>query len=87
MILINLISYALQIYSLIVLARVLMSWVPDIDLNHPIPRFLHDATEPVLQPIRQFLREQFPQTGQFDFSPIVLLVGITILQQLLISIF
>jgi YggT family protein len=79
--------YILNIYQLIVFARVLLSWFPDVDPSHPVVRFLYDATEPVLQPIRQFLREQFPQMGPFDFSPIVLLVGIMISQRILTSIF
>lgn len=76
-------SYVLQIYSLILLARVLSSWFPNLDPNSPIVRFLHEATEPVLQPIRRAL----PRTGGFDFSPLIVLVGIQVLHSLLIRFF
>lgn len=81
---IALLVWILQIYSFIVLARVLLSWFPNVDPNNPIVRFLYEATEPVLMPIRNFLREQFPSTGMFDFSPLVLLIGLSVIQRLII---
>jgi len=56
-------------YSLIVLARVIISWV-QLPPHHPVVQFLHMATEPLLAPIRQIM----PDTGGLDFSPIILLV-------------
>ena len=84
---IYLIYVFLRIYSLIVIARVLLSWFPDLDRSNPAVQFLYDVTEPILQPIRNFLRQQFPDMGPFDFSPVVLLVGIMVLQQVLVSLF
>jgi YggT family protein len=54
---------------LIVLGRVLLSWV-NPRFEGPIGRFLFETTEPLLAPIRRFL----PQTGMIDFSPLVLVV-------------
>ena len=76
----------LDIYSLIVLARVLLTWFPNIDRSHPVVQFLYDVTEPILQPIRDFLRQQFPQSGPFDFSPLVLIMGIWFIRQVLSSV-
>lgn len=70
---------ALQAYQLILLARVLMSWIPNLDYSNPIVRFLHQATEPVLAPIRSAL----PPMGGIDLSPLVVFLGISILMQLL----
>ena len=75
----GLIFLVLQIFQLILLARVLISWFPDLDRGNPIVQFLYDVTEPVLQPIRNVL----PQTGMMDFSPIVVFLGISILLQLI----
>lgn len=75
----------LNIYSLLVLARVLLSYFPNVDYEHPVVRFLYDVTEPVLSPIRQFLRSQFPNMGPFDFSPLVLLIGIMIFERIIIA--
>jgi YggT family protein len=73
------IYYALLIFELLVIARVLMSWLPNLDRSHPIARFLIDVTEPVLAPIRSAL----PDMGGFDFSPLILLLIIQVLMQLL----
>ena len=38
----------INIYSLIILARVLLSWFPDIDPYSPPVQFLYAVTEPCL---------------------------------------
>lgn len=73
----------LQLYSFIMLARVLLSWFPNVDYSNPIVRFLYDVTEPVLIPIRNFLRQQFPDMGGYDLSPLVVFLGIFILQSII----
>lgn len=82
---ISLFLMMLNIYSLIVLARVLLTWFPNVDRSHPLVQFLFDVTEPLLQPIREFLSQQFPQSGPFDFSPLVLLVGIMIIERVIVA--
>lgn len=61
---------------LVVLGRVLMSWV-DPQFQKPIGQFLYSLTEPFLAPIRNIL----PQTGMFDFSPLILLIGLGLLMR------
>jgi len=73
------IFWALQVYQLVLLARVLMTWIPNLDYNNPIARFLYQATEPVLAPIRKAL----PQMGGIDLSPLVVFLGISVLMQLI----
>jgi len=68
----------LQLYSFVVLASVILSWLP-IDPENPIARFVRASTEPVLEPIRKVL----PPVGGFDLSPMLLLIGLQILQRLL----
>jgi YggT family protein len=81
----NLLVTLLQLYNFLVIARVLISYFPNIDPNHPAVRFLYEVTEPVLRPIREFLRQQFPGMGPVDFSPIVLLILILILSRLIVA--
>lgn len=69
----------LSIYFWIVIARALISWV-NPDPYNPIVRFLHNATDPVLDRMRRFLPLQF---GAMDFSPIALLLIIGVLQNIL----
>jgi YggT family protein len=69
-------SLVLIAFELILLARVLLSWFPNMDRNNALVRFVFDVTEPVLRPIRNVL----PQTGMFDFSPLILLLIIQVLR-------
>ena len=71
------INLVFQVYILIVVARVLVSWV-NPDPYNPIVRFLHNATEPVLDRIRRVLPLEF---GGIDLSPIALLLCLSLLQQ------
>ena len=73
--------YILQIYSFILLARVLMTWIPNLDYRNPIVRFLLEATEPLLKPIRNAM----PPRSGLDFSPIILFLGIFILTRVLLN--
>ena len=77
----NILIYILNIYSFILLARVLMTWIPNLDYSNPIVKFLFQATEPVLKPIRNAL----PQTGGIDFSPIVVFILISVITRMLIT--
>lgn len=76
------IALSIHLYSLVILARVLMSWI-NVDPHSPIARTIHDMTEPVLAPVRNML----PQTGMMDFSPIIVLIGMQFLGQLILAIF
>lgn len=69
----------LTIYTWIVVARALVSWV-NPDPYNPIVRFLYSATEPVLYPIRKRL----PMTGM-DFSPIIVIAAIYFVQIFLVG--
>lgn len=75
-----LLNLALSVYSFILLARVLMTWFPNVDPYHPVVRFLYQATEPVLAPVRQLL----PPMAGFDFSPVIVLVAISLIRTLIL---
>jgi YggT family protein len=77
-----LISMFLNLYSLVILARVLMSWV-QVDPDSPLARTLIDLTEPVLGPIRNAL----PPAAGLDFSPIIAIVLLNVLGQMLMMMF
>jgi YggT family protein len=70
--------WILDLYSLVLFVAVILSWVNLPDEN-PIVRVVRQLTEPVLEPLRKVL----PPLGGLDLSPIVLLIGIRLLQRLL----
>ncbi len=76
------IRYILMIFQFILLARVLLSWFPDVDRSNQIIRFLYDVTEPVLQPIRNALRNVLPPNLPLDLSPLIVFFIISILLRL-----
>ena len=65
----NFLSLLLIALWLLVLGRVLMSWF-DPGRSNQVSRFLIQATEPILAPVRRFL----PQTGMFDLSALIVLL-------------
>ncbi len=79
---INLIYYVLLI---LIFARFILSWVRP-DPYHPtwgpILRFVYNATEPLLAPIRRLM----PSTGGVDFSPMILLLGLGFIRQILFGV-
>lgn len=68
----------LDIYSLIILAGVVLSWT-GLPPDNPLVRIVRMLTEPVLGPIRRVL----PTVGGIDFSPMVLLLLIGFLRRFL----
>lgn len=62
---------------LVVLGRVLVSWV-DPQFGNPVSRFLFETTEPLLSPVRKVM----PQTGMFDFAPLVVLLVLGVLMRM-----
>jgi YggT family protein len=68
----------LNLYSLVLFARVVLSWVR-LPPENPIVRGVEQATEPVLVPVRRLL----PSTGGFDLSPLIVLLAIHLLKLLL----
>ena len=65
----NLIQIAVLVATLLVMARVLLSWF-DPAGRSPAASFVVAATEPILGPIRRAL----PSTGAIDLSPFVVLI-------------
>ncbi|MEX1019058.1 MAG: YggT family protein [Litorilinea sp.] len=82
MIIIDLLSAVLQLYSFVLLARALVSWIPNLDPYHPAVQILFQITEPVLEPIRRVIP---PLGGMIDLSLIVAFLAIMFLQSLLRS--
>jgi len=67
----------IDVYSVIVLLAVVMSWLR-LGPRNPVATTLYSLTEPVLEPIRRVL----PEVGGLDFSPMVLLIVLRLMRSL-----
>jgi YggT family protein len=76
--LVNLLQIALLAATLLVLARVLLSWFDPAGRSQA-GAFVVAATEPFLGPIRRAL----PRTGMLDLSPFVVLIVLSVLWRLI----
>ena len=76
-----LLHYVLTIYLWIVVACAVISWV-NPDPYNPIVRFLHSATDPVLDRLRRNLPLFY---GGFDFSPIIVFLVIIFLDNFVVG--
>ena len=81
-----LIDKVIDIYTWIVIASAIMSWLVAFGVINVRNQFirvvvdlLYRLTEPVLRPIRRIL----PNLGGVDISPIILLLGLYFIQSLL----
>ena len=65
---------------LVILVTSLLSWIQP-DPRNPIVRTLHAIVDPILHPIRVVL----PAMGGMDFSPLVAILILSMLQKLIVS--
>ena len=78
----RLLLFLLNLYTWVIIARALVSWVSPNPRN-PIVQFLYQVTEPVLRPLRQIVSPD--AIGGIDISPILAIVLIQIVKYLLVS--
>lgn len=81
---IQIINLLFFIFDILILARVILSWVrvsPYDPTWGPVIRFIHQATEPFLAPVRRLL----PAMGGLDFSPLIVLLISSFLQQIIVG--
>lgn len=77
------IYYILVFFQLVILARVLLSWFPNVDRYNPIIRFIYDVTEPVLRPVRNALAGVLPRDFPIDLSSLAVLLAISLLMRII----
>jgi YggT family protein len=56
--------------------RIILSWV-GMDQRNPLVIFLHDITEPILSPIRQYM----PRVGMLDLTPMAAIILLSLIAQ------
>ena len=72
-------TQTLEIYSLILIIRVLLSWFPNLDWSNPVLSSISSITDPYLNAFRGII----PAIGGLDISPILAFITLNLMQQLL----
>jgi uncharacterized protein YggT (Ycf19 family) len=78
----NFVNVLTTVYTLVIFAYIITSWLrlPYSPWLNRIQRFLYDVTEPYLRIFRRLL----PSIGAFDFSPILAVIALWVLDRVLI---
>ena len=79
--LINFLGWLLGLYSWVIIAAALITWVSP-DPRNPIVLFLRQVTEPVLGPVRRLLPPW--KTGGLDFSPLIVILAIQFVERVIL---
>jgi YggT family protein len=79
MILINVIQTAAWLFTLVIFVDVLVSYF--LPPYHPVRSFLDRIVQPLLRPIQRML----PSMGGIDFSPLILLLLVQLLENIVVS--
>jgi YggT family protein len=87
--LISIISYLITIITTVVIVQFVMSLLISfnvINLSNDFVASVYHALNAILDPFLKPIRKIMPDTGMIDFSPMVLIIGLRILQMLLVGV-
>ncbi len=79
---IQLLDVVFWVVNLLILVRVILSWIPGIGFDHPVVRIVHRLTAPIIDPIRRMM----PSAGGLDLSPLVAVLLLSLVRQLLFEV-
>jgi YggT family protein len=84
--LIDIISYLIQIIQVVVIVQFVLSLLITfnvVNMHNNFVESLWRALNAILDPILNPIRRIMPNTGGIDFSPMVLIIGLVIVQKIL----
>jgi len=70
------------VYTLLIFAYVIASWIRSPYTDHPLVRFLRDVCEPYLRLFRRVI----PPVGPVDLSPMVAIAFLYLVQWLVVGV-
>ena len=68
-------------YSILIVLRIFLTWIPSIDWNQQPIKSVREVTDLYLNIFRKFI----PPMGGLDFSPIIAIIVLNILQWLVVG--
>ena len=85
--LVDILSYLINIVVMLVIVQFVLSLLISFNVVNTHNEFvaaIWKAVNALLDPILQPVRRIMPNTGAIDFSPMVLIIGLTVLQKILV---
>jgi len=79
--LLGLVQLLFRLVYLLLLARVVMSWVVPRGVDHPVALAIYRLTDPILEPLRRLV----PPIGGLDISPILAFLVLGLLERLVVE--
>lgn len=74
------VSTIFLVLRLLLIAKVLTSWVPYYNRKGPVYKFIDMATDPLLEPFKRLI----PVMGGFDFSPVIVFLILRFLEDIIV---
>ena len=71
----QIIAQTLQIYSFVLIVRVLLTWFPNVDMGNPVLSTVSSITDPYLNAFRGLI----PPLGGLDLSAILAFVALSLM--------
>ena len=79
--LLNAVNGLFNMFYILIILRIFMSWIPNIDWEQQPVKFVRVVTDSYLDVFRRFI----PPLGGLDFSPIIAIIILQILQGLIVG--
>jgi len=77
---IQFVNIVFEVLTWLIIIRCILSFVRH-DPYQSLIRFIYEVTEPIMAPFRRLI----PATGGIDFSPIVAMLAVTLVQKLVVQ--
>jgi YggT family protein len=71
---------AFNVLVWLIIARCILSFVRH-NPYQPLIKFVYDVTEPIMAPFRRLI----PAAGGLDFSPIIAVLAVTLIQKIVVE--
>lgn len=84
-VLVRAIDWLFQLASLLIVARVFVSWIFPGSRQNSFSRFIYRTSEPILAPIRHYVRKLMGYQVPVDISPMVAILLLLASRYLLVS--
>lgn len=83
--LLQIIDIAIRILIYLIIARVILSWIPSLSWRYrEISRWIENVTNPLLRPFQRILPPR--STGGLDLSPLLAIFALSIVRRILFQI-